>query len=142
MSYVQNNLLPKEEIILMGKISLWALLMPITIGILLLPVFGFGLLFLIGAAMEYFSTELALTNKRVIAKFGFIRRSTVEISLFRIETIQVRQGFVGRIFDFGDIVVTGAGNPQAIIPGIHKPLNFRRTFFELQDSTQAIQLQR
>jgi uncharacterized membrane protein YdbT with pleckstrin-like domain len=138
MSYVQDNLLPKEEIILIEKINLWALLMPITIGILLLPVFGFGLLFLIAAAMEYFSTELALTNKRVIAKFGFIRRTTVEISLLKVETIQVRQGFVGRIFNFGDIVVTGAGNPQAIIPGIDKPLNFRRKFLELQDSVQSV----
>jgi len=137
MSYVQENLLPKEEILQMGKINMWALFMPITIGILLLPIFGFGLLFLAGAAMEYYSTELALTNKRVIAKFGFIRRNTVEIPLYRVEAIQVRQGIIARIFNFGDIVITGAGNPQATIPGIDQPLAFRRKFLELQEVAQT-----
>lgn len=140
MSYVQDNLLPNEQIIHMGKINIWALWVPITIGVLLLPFYGFGLLFLIIAAMECVSTELALTNKRVIAKYGFIRRTTVEISLLKLEAIQVQQGIIGRIFNFGDIIMTSAGNPRATIPGIDKPLEFRRKFLELQDKVQPVNI--
>jgi len=74
------------------------------------------------------------SHKRVIAKFGLISRSTIEINLQKIESIQVNQGILGRIFNFGSIVVSGAGNPQAPIPGISSPLEFRRSFIDTQES--------
>jgi uncharacterized membrane protein YdbT with pleckstrin-like domain len=49
----------------------------------------------------------------VIAKFGFISRSTVELNIHKIESIQVDQGIFGRLFNFSSIIVAGAGNPQA-----------------------------
>lgn len=92
---------------------------------------GVGLL--LTAFLHKISTELAITDRRVIAKFGFIRRNTVEISLSKIESIQVNQGLLGRVFDFGSLVVSGAGNPQAPIPGICRPLDFRKNFTEAQE---------
>jgi len=74
------------------------------------------------------------SNKRVIAKFGFISRKTVELNISKVESIQVNQGFLGRIFNFGTLVISGAGNPQAPIPGISDPMAFRRAFMESQDS--------
>jgi uncharacterized membrane protein YdbT with pleckstrin-like domain len=94
---------------------------------------GLGLL---GAAyVRLKSTELAVTNKRVIAKFGFIQRQTVELNIGKVESIQVHQGIFGRMFNYGSLVISGGGNPQAPVPGISNPLGFRKAFMEAQDST-------
>lgn len=74
-----------------------------------------------------------MTNKRVIAKFGFISRQTIELNIGKVESIQVSQGILGRVFNFGSLVFAGAGNPQAPIPGISDPMTFRRVFMETQD---------
>jgi uncharacterized membrane protein YdbT with pleckstrin-like domain len=104
------------------------------LGLLLLPVMGVGLILWAVAVARYFTTEMAITNKRVIAKFGIISRRTVEINLQRIESIQVHQSIVGRILNYGSIIVSGAGNPQAPIPGISDPLRFRKEFSESQET--------
>jgi len=69
---------------------------------------------------------MAITNKRVIAKFGLIRRNTIEMNLNRIESIAINQGILGRIFDFGSIGVRGTGGGQAPVPFIARPLEFRQ----------------
>ena len=83
--------------------------------------------------MHYVSTELAFTNKRVVAKFGFISKKTIELNISKVESLQISQNFLGRIFNFGTIIISGAGNPQAPIPGIANPMEFRRAFMEHQD---------
>lgn len=132
-TYVESNLISGEEIKYIAKVSKWSLLPKILLGVILLPFWGIGLIFLASAAITYFTTELAITNKRVIAKFGLIRRDTIEINIPKIESIRVEQGFLGRIFGFGSLLVAGAGNPQAPIPGISAPLRFRNRFFEIQE---------
>ena len=132
-SYVESNLINGEEIKYLAKVSKWSLLPKILLGIVLLPFWGIGLIFLASAAITYYTTELAITNKRVIAKFGLIRRDTIEINLPKIESIRVEQGFLGRIFGFGSVLVAGGGNPQAPIPGISAPIRFRNRFFEVQE---------
>ena len=77
-----------------------------------------------------------ITNKRVIAKFGFISRRTVEIKLSKVESMQVDQGIFGRMLDYGSLVVSGAGNPQAPIPGISDPIPFRTRFMEIQEAEE------
>ena len=57
----------------------------------------------------------------------------------KIESIQVNQGILGRILNYGSIVVSGAGNPQAPIPGISSPLQFRRAFVDTQESNSPSQ---
>ncbi|MFI8384874.1 PH domain-containing protein [Pseudomonas sp. NPDC079086] len=133
-SYVDSALAKGEHVIYQGKTSIWSLLPRIILGFIFLGLFGLGLLFWIDAAIKYFTTELAITNKRVIAKFGLISRTTIEINLQKIESIQVNQGILGRIFNFGSVIVSGAGNPQAPVPGISSPLNFRRAFLEAQET--------
>ena len=133
-SYVESALTKGEQVVYQGKVSIWSLVPLLLLGLIFLAVYGLGLLFWVAAAIRYFTTELAITNKRVIAKFGLISRSTIEINLQKIESIQVNQGILGRIFNFGSIVVSGAGNPQAPIPGISSPLQFRRAFIDTQES--------
>lgn len=133
-SYVESALTKGEQVVYQGKVSIWSLAPLLLLGFIFLAFYGLGLLFWAAAAIRYLTTELAITNKRVIAKFGLISRSTIEINLQKIESIQVNQGIFGRIFNFGSIVVSGAGNPQAPIPGISSPLQFRRAFVDTQES--------
>lgn len=132
-SYIDGALINGEQVTYIGHISLWSLAPLIILGFLLLPLFGIGIIFWLIAFVRYKTTELAITNKRVIAKFGFIRRKTIELNINKVESIQVDQGIPGRIFNYGSLVISGAGNPQAPIPGISNPLNFRRMFMETQD---------
>lgn len=136
-SYVEGALVKDERIVHTGHISLWSLWLLIFLGFLLLPAFGLGLVFWLVAYVKYKTTELAITNRRVIAKFGFISRRTVEININKVESIQVDQGVFGRIFDFGTLVISGAGSPQAPIPGISRPMAFRRAFIEAQDQPKS-----
>ncbi|MBC7697166.1 MAG: PH domain-containing protein [Bacteroidia bacterium] len=131
-SYIEDALIQDEKIIHVGHISLWSLAHLIIPGVILLPAFGLGLIFLVIAYIRYKTTELAFTNKRVIAKFGFISRHTIEININKVESIQVNQNIWGRIFNYGTLILSGAGTPQAPIPGISNPIQFRRAFMESQ----------
>ncbi|HYN55227.1 MAG TPA: PH domain-containing protein [Methylotenera sp.] len=135
-SYIEDALINDEKIIHMGHISLWSLAHLIIPGVILLPAFGLGIIFLVIAYIRYKTTELAFTNKRVIAKFGFISRHTIEINMNKVESIQVNQNVWGRIFNYGTLILSGAGTPQAPIPGISNPIQFRRAFMESQEQME------
>lgn len=136
MSYVDNALIRGENVVARASISWWAML-PSTIlaVILIITVYlsPLGILLLIISALRIWSTELAVTNKRVIAKFGLIRRNTVELRLDRIEGLRVNQGILGRIFNYGSVVVSGTGGTQEPIPAISRPLDFRRLCLEASE---------
>lgn len=132
-SFVQSTLGRDEKIIVEGRVSGWALAPSIVLGVITIPLFGLGILIILNAIFTYISTELAVTNKRVVAKTGFIKRSTIELNLSKVESIQVHQGLFGRILNYGSLVVSGAGNPQAPIPNIADPMSFRRLAAEAQE---------
>jgi uncharacterized membrane protein YdbT with pleckstrin-like domain len=136
-SYVEGALVKDEKIVHVGHISLWSMWHLIAIGLVLLPAFGLGLIVWIVAWVRYKSTELAITTKRVIVKVGFIRRSTVEININKVESIQVDQAILGRLFNFGTLVIAGAGTPQAPVAGISAPMEFRKAFIEAQEQARA-----
>ena len=132
-SFVQGTLGKDEKIIVEGRVSGWALVPSIIIGMITIPLVGLGIIIILSAVFTYISTELAVTNKRVVAKTGFIKRSTIELNLSKVESIQVHQGLFGRILNYGSLVVSGAGNPQAPIPNIADPMSFRRLATEAQE---------
>ena len=136
-SYIDKVLIAGERVVYQARLSLWPFAGWILLGVATLPVVV-GLFILLWVWTRYASTELAITNKRIIAKFGFINRSTVELNLSRVESLQVHQSLLGRMFDYGSILVSGAGNPQAPIPGIADPLEFRKRFMEATDATQSL----
>ena len=133
-SYVEEALVKDEKVVHIGHISLWSLWHLIAVGILLLPAFGLGLIFLIIAYVRYKSVELAVTTKRIIVKHGFVRRQTIEINLNKVESIQVEQGLLGRIFNFGTLIVSGTGTSHAPLIGIAEPMGLRKAFIEAQGS--------
>lgn len=134
-SYVASVLIAGERVVHQGRVSLWPYALAIALGVLL-AVVGIGVVILIWVWIKTSSTEVAITNKRIIAKFGFIQRRTVEINLAKVESIQVDQTLAGRILNYGTLVVAGGGNPFAPIPSIHDPIEFRRKFMEATDREQ------
>ena len=136
-SYVEGAMVAGEKLVHSGQLSLWAMWHLIALGVVLTPLFGLGLVFLAMAYVRYKSTELAVTTKRVIVKHGFIRRQTVEINLNKVESIQVDQGVLGRLFNFGTLVISGTGTSHAPIAGISEPMGFRRAFIEAQEGGKS-----
>jgi uncharacterized membrane protein YdbT with pleckstrin-like domain len=132
-SYVEGALVKDEKILHLGHISLWSIWHLVALGLILLPAFGIGLIFLVMVYVKYKTTELAITTRRVIVKTGFISRSTVEININKVESIQVDQEIFGRLFDFGTLIISGTGTSQAPIRGIAQPMEFRKAFIEAQD---------
>ena len=147
MGYIESNLDAGEFVVAYGQVH-WIAYMK-GLGLILIGVaifvdcyLGYGLknwqltviLFFIATGIISFlnacarveSTELAVTNKRIIAKFGMIRRHTMEVYHSKIEGFRVEQGLVGRIFNFGTIIVNGTGAGHAPIPQISNPLEFRK----------------
>ena len=129
MSYIDDSLIEGETLLHRARISWWSQFGLLALGVLLLVVVV-GLVFLVMAWIKVRSTEVAITNRRVIAKFGFITRNTVEINLEKVEALKVDQGFFGRILNFGTIYISGAGTSVAPIQDIADPLVFRRKFME------------
>ncbi|WP_207802909.1 PH domain-containing protein [Roseicella frigidaeris] len=148
MAYVAANLMTGEEIVSEGKIHWFVYIVPI-ISIIAsfflmatdASVFGFlvllfGILRLISAFIVRNTTELVITNRRIIAKFGFIRRNTVELLHRNVESLHVSQGVFGRLFRFGTIIVNGTGGVRTPVPDIDHPLEFRRTALRLLDNRE------
>ena len=132
-SYVDEVLAPGERVLHLGHTSLWSVWHLLFFGLLLLPAFGIGLILWAVAYVRIKSTEIAVTTKRLIVKHGFIRRSTIEININKVESIQVNQSLMGRMLNFGTLVIAGTGASHAPIDGIAEPLAFRRAFVEAQD---------
>lgn len=139
MSYVDNTLLPDEVVRFRGHVH-WIIFIPcllltgagmalyfflgqaIICGILLF----FSIYFFLRAFVYYFTTELAVTSERVIAKFGFISRVTFELNLDRVMSLNVQQTVLGRILNYGDVFVNGMGGVATPIPVISDPIVFRK----------------
>jgi uncharacterized membrane protein YdbT with pleckstrin-like domain len=132
MSYVESVLGPGEKILFQGRVSAWSLFWYWLTGLVLLVV-GVGLVIWIVAWVKMRTTELAVTTKRVIVKRGFIQRSTIEINVPRIESVQVEQSVMGRLLNYGTVIFSGAGTPQATIDHISDPLAFRKSVLAAQE---------
>jgi len=71
------------------------------------------------------STETDVTNLRVVHKTGFITRKTFEMSLDKVESVDVDQSIMGRILNYGDVTIMGVGEGKQKIETIGSPLAFR-----------------
>jgi len=73
------------------------------------------------------TTETDVTNFRVVHKTGFISRKTFEMSLDKVESVDVIQSIMGRLFDYGDVTIMGVGEGKETITTIASPLAFRNS---------------
>ncbi|MDR5858220.1 PH domain-containing protein [Halomonas eurihalina] len=88
----------------------------------------------ISAIITYFTTELAVTSRRVIAKKGLIRRKTAELNHSKVEGMNVDQSVLGRLLNYGTLNVNGTGAGRTPVSGVKAPLDFRRRALELIDA--------
>jgi uncharacterized membrane protein YdbT with pleckstrin-like domain len=159
MSYIESSLVPGETLVHRARVSWWSQLASILLALIAFAIaiafallahvepatrnaitaviVVIGLAILLRAWIRVHSTELAITNRRVIAKFGFVQRHTVEINLEKVEALRVDQGFAGRVLNFGTIHITGSGGSVEPIPQIADPLVFRRKFMEASNRPLA-----
>lgn len=88
-------------------------------------VFMLGLLSFTRMMVIQATTEIAVTNSRLIYKQGLIARQVGEMNIDRIEGIQILQSLWGRIFNYGRIAIRGMGIGEVILPPIEDPIQFR-----------------
>jgi membrane protein YdbS with pleckstrin-like domain len=137
MSYIKHILQPDEKVVFVGRLSwivyhraivcfivalvfvaLWSAFSGNSLASLsLLAAVIFAALGLFSAVHAWFrrwSTEIAVTNKRIIYKRGLITRHTAEMNMDKVATVDVDQSIWGRLFDFGSIRIVGAGGSTGI----------------------------
>lgn len=85
-----------------------------------------GLAVLLVLMKPIWTTEIVVTNSRLVLKRGWLSRSSVELQLKSIEQVKFDQGLLGRIFDFGKIVVHGTGVDDLVLPSIAQPTDLVR----------------
>lgn len=148
MSYLDEHLLDGERIVYRARLHWIVYLLPLSLlaaavallacwQLLVWPerhylVWAAGVALLlalvtaIGPWIRCRSSEFAVTNKRVLAKLGFIQRDSLETLLSKVEAIGVDQDVIGRMLDFGTITVIGTGGTREAFARIARPLEFRR----------------
>jgi uncharacterized membrane protein YdbT with pleckstrin-like domain len=152
MSYVKHVLQPDEKILVDGRIS-WVIyhraIFCLIVGVILLVLeqlywsaslhkdyvmyataLVFGIATLLSALHAWFirwTTEIAVTNKRIIYKRGLITRHTAEMNMDKVASVDVDQSIWGRMFDYGSVRILGTGGAHGIerLDRIGNPLALR-----------------
>jgi uncharacterized membrane protein YdbT with pleckstrin-like domain len=145
MSYILSNLKDSEKLAFKSSQSIkslffWSFIFGF-IGLALVLLKGFVIImgvslyliywsvllfFVIKNLITYFTTEYGITNTRVISKQGLIRRDIEEINLSSIESINVNQSIIGRILNYGTIIVSGRGTSKVIFKDIDNVVEVRK----------------
>lgn len=138
MGYIEDSLVPGEEVLYKAHISLLGFVLPAILLVALwyittqmdqafiIVMVLVSIYVLVRIIFTILSTEFALTNKRIVAKTGFIRRNSIEIMLSKLESISVIQSVDGRIFRFGTVIVVGSGGTNQAFKMIDNPMELRK----------------
>jgi len=118
-SYVNTSLIRDENVVYEAK-NHW---------IIFISLQSFLTLF-ISPLIENWTSEYAITNKRVIIKIGLISRKTLEMNLSKIESVNVDQSIFGRLLGYGAITIIGTGGTRETFSALANPIQFRRVFQE------------
>jgi uncharacterized membrane protein YdbT with pleckstrin-like domain len=156
MSYVDQIVTGSEKVLYVGHVSLLSLFPTFLLGGLItlagiaaalapsdhawmggVALVLVGVIVIAAGLIKRMSTELAVTNRRVIAKFGLVSRRTIELNLSKLESIRVDQTVAGRILNYGSIVLAGTGATLEPIPFIAAPIAFRQAVQNASDDVQA-----
>ncbi len=85
------------------------------------------------------TSEYGITDKRILVKTGWIRRNSLEIFLDKIEALHVDQTILGRILDFGTIVIIGTGGTHDPFCNVPRPVQFRRRVQQQAENSEYSQ---
>lgn len=126
MSYLDQSLAPGETIVARFELHWTAKWRLIVFLLLAIPTLGLALLAALYEWIRLRSIEQGVTNRRVVRKTGIVSRSTEELRLASIETIDLRQSTWGRLLGFGDVVLTGRGESAMVFARLADPLDAKR----------------
>ena len=99
---------------------------PVLICLSLAAISAFAALYkTVTAWFHRWTTETDVTNFRVVHKTGFIKRQTFEMSVDKVESVDVDQSILGRILNYGNVSIFGVGEGNKTISTIASPLEFR-----------------
>ena len=126
MSYIDESLAPGETIVARFDLHWTAKWRLIVYLLLAIPTLGIALFAALYEWIRLRSIEQGVTNRRVIRKTGIMSRTTEELRLASIETIDLHQSAWGRMLGFGDIVLTGRGESSMIFARLAAPLDAKR----------------
>lgn len=88
----------------------WAFVLALfTIWTIIIPIFIIGIIYLLKS-----STLYAITNKRVIGRRGIISEDFKSSTFKHITSLRVKQGIIGKMFNFGNIIVDTSGSGQSV----------------------------
>jgi hypothetical protein len=145
MGYIEKNLMNGENVLYSARLHWIVFLWPVIWFVVSLACFSHsteaavfaGRLFALLAILKgiesfitFSTSEFGVTNQRVIAKVGFIRRNSIEIFLAKLEAIQVNQSIPGRLLGYGSITVSGTGGTRDAFHNISDPLALKRKIQE------------
>jgi len=99
--------------------------------ILVIFAMGFMLVWACTMWLTYHFSSLIIKQKHLILCSGILVRQTIDLSLAKIESIDVRQSICGSLFGFGSLMITGTGGTKQFIHYIQKPLTCRRYIEQL-----------
>ena len=145
VSYVDRHLLPNERVVYKTRLHWILFVRPVFVTLVGLSftvalgaltrmewVWYLSLLVILAGlawggihAIELFTSEFAVTSTRLIFKVGIVARYTTELLLGKVESIGVQQKLLGRLLNYGDLVVTGTGGVREVFPRVHDPIAFR-----------------
>ncbi|MDP6217460.1 MAG: PH domain-containing protein [Alphaproteobacteria bacterium] len=91
-----------------------------------------GIFIFISMYIEKWTTERALTNKRLVIKRGLISRQTEEMSFNRIEEVNLNQSILQRLLGSGNIRITGTGSGEVVMKNIDDPLAVQKKLNEVR----------
>ena len=86
---------------------------------------GLALIAWLRAFIRQVTTEVAITDRRIIYKAGLLARHTQEMNLSKVESVDVNQSILGRLLGYGTIIVRGTGGSLEPMRMISRPLEFR-----------------
>jgi len=70
--------------------------------------------------------EFGVTDRRVIARMGWVSTRTVDLNVTKVESLVIEQGALGRLFRYGDLKVVGTGGTAEVFRGVKDPIGFRK----------------
>lgn len=110
-----------------GLVALALLVLAVFLSLLFLPI----MLIVALASHPFWTTEIAVTDRRLIYKRGLLSRDVEEILLDKIEGINIEQSILGRVLDYGAVRVRGVGIGEIDLPkDLDQPMEFKKALDE------------
>lgn len=148
MSYLEDSRASDEHVVWQNRQHWVRAFLPalvlLVVGVLTTPLAGLGLLLValalpvaLFAWLGWQQQEYAVTDRRLVAKVGVVRRDVQEVTMRQVESVRVDQSLWGRLLGYGDVLAVGSGGTRVVFGGVAEPLALRR---HIQDQMAALRV--